>query len=77
MRATLEYRVTEYRPAMGLFCLEVAMGYYIQVMWADGYLQVIRHVEDETARRLVEELEARPDVKFVNVRKEGEPWHQV
>ena len=52
-------------------------GYYVQVMWMDGYLQVIRHVEDETARRLVEELEARPDVKFVNVRKEGEPWHQV
>lgn len=53
------------------------MGYYVQVMWEDGYLQVIRHVEDETARRLVEELEARSDVKFVNVRKENEPWHQV
>ena len=66
-------------PARGLFCLGAGMGYgyYVQVMWADGYLQVIRHVEDETARRLVEELEARPDVKFVNVRKEGEPWHQV
>lgn len=53
------------------------MGYCVKVMWADGFLQVIRHVEDETARRLVEELEARPDVKFVTVEKEREPWHQA
>lgn len=52
------------------------MGYCVKVMWADGFLQVIRHVEDETARRLVEELEARDDVKFVTVKKERDPWHQ-
>lgn len=61
---------------MGPFLFGGPMGYCVKVMWADGFLQVIRHVEDETARRLVEELEARDDVKFVTVTKEREPWHR-